>query len=327
MSIIPKVDLYTWLDFQKEILNPFERVIHVRTINKNLGDGNYFWYDMGNGIGILIRNFTPNKDIILIEQSGGVAGATFIFNLGEELNYSFPNNETLKLKNKSFFLDLISDEFHAENHLKKGKNYISIMIAIKEELFLELASPIKNIKDYMKEAYKNTRHHIYNGNIDLEQIEILNKFNNSYFEKNLLKNIYLESRGMSLLHYTIERIAKKLNPSNIKHNKNIISNLERAKDIIMKDYDKNLSIKDIAYKSAINECYLKKYFKEYFGITILEMLQKRRLEVAKDLLKDDFNINEVVLKIGYKHTGHFSKLFFDNFKISPSEYKKQLNIS
>ena len=75
----------------------------------------------------------------------------------------------------------------------------------------------------------------------------------------------------------------------------------------------------------INICYLKKDFKEYYGMTILEMLQKRRLEVAKQLLKENFSVKEVSIKIGYKHSGHFSKLFFDSFGISPSIYRKQLN--
>ena len=128
---------------------------------------------------------------------------------------------------------------------------------------------------------------------------------------------------MNLLHYTIEKIAKNLNALSTNYDKNRVSNLERAKEIIMSEYSSNLSIKDIAYKSAINECYLKKDFKKYYGMTILEMLQKRRLEVAKELLKDDFSINEVATKVGYKHTGHFSKLFFNYFNIIPSSYKKQ----
>lgn len=323
MNKIPKVDFNTWLDLEKEILNPYNKLIHIRAINKNLGKGAYFWYDMGNGIAILMRNFIPNQDIILIEESGGVAGATFIFNLGEELNYSYKD---FNLKNKDFLLKLVSDKFYTQNHLKKGKKYITLMIAIKEEIFLKLASPITNIKNYMTKAYEKNQYHIYNGNIDLEQFEILNRLNSNCFDEDALKNLYLESKGMNLLHYTIEKIAKNLNSLSTNYNKNRISNLERAKEIIMNEYNSNLSIKDIAYKSAINECYLKKDFKKYYGMTILEMLQKRRLEVAKELLKNDFSINEIATKVGYKHSGHFSKLFSNYFKITPSEYKKQIII-
>ncbi|MFY9081651.1 AraC family transcriptional regulator, partial [Aliarcobacter butzleri] len=127
-------------------------------------------------------------------------------------------------------------------------------------------------------------------------------------------------------HYTIKKISKILNNQTLDSSR--ISSLQRAKEIIMKEYNNpNLTIKNIAYKSAINECYLKKDFKEYYGMTILEMLQKRRLEIAKELLKENFALKEVITKIGYKHIGHFNKLFFYNFGISPSNYKKQLNNS
>ncbi|OCL92182.1 helix-turn-helix domain-containing protein [Aliarcobacter thereius] len=324
MSIIPEINFHNFLDLEKEIINPFGRLIHIRNINKNLGEGAYFWYDMGNGIGILIKKFKLYKDITLIEQSGGISGATFIFNLAEDLNYSFLEND-FTLKKNNFFVELISDTFNAKNNLKKNKNYHSIMIAIKEELFLELAYPIKDIKNNMDSAYKNMRYHIYNGLIDLEQFELLNNLIDNYINQDSLKNLYLESKNMNLLHYTIKKIASNEN-KDFTICQNRLNSLNRAKEIIMKDYNQNLSIKDIAYKSAINECYLKKDFKEYFGITIAEMIQKRRLEVAKKILKNGLSVKEVSLRVGYKHSGNFSKLFYNSFKISPNDYKKQIEL-
>ncbi|WP_198526405.1 helix-turn-helix domain-containing protein [Halarcobacter anaerophilus] len=40
--------------------------------------------------------------------------------------------------------------------------------------------------------------------------------------------------------------------------------------------------------------------------------------------KKDFSVKEAALKVGYKHTGHFSKIFSNRFGITPSYYKKQL---
>ena len=112
--------------------------------------------------------------------------------------------------------------------------------------------------------------------------------------------------------------------SNLSKKSSRLSSIQRAKQIIQKEYSKKLSIKEIAYKSATNECYLKKDFKEYFGMTIFEMIQKQRLEVAKELLEKEESIKEIALKVGYKHSGNFSKLFEKQFGISPSKYKKGL---
>lgn len=126
---------------------------------------------------------------------------------------------------------------------------------------------------------------------------------------------------MTLIHYTIEKVSKSLN-QNLEKNK--ILYLEKARNIILNEYNQNLSIKDLAYKCAVNECYLKKDFKDYFGMTIFQMLQDRRPEVAKELLKEGFSIKEVAFKVGYKHSGNFSKLFFEKYKLSPSAYQKQI---
>ncbi|QKF66809.1 transcriptional regulator, AraC family [Arcobacter venerupis] len=325
MTKIQKINYTDLIQISKKISNPFSREIYIGTIKEDLGNGISIWYDMGNGIAVSIRNFIPKKNILLIEQSD-VSGAVFIFNLGENLTFSFKNEDTYFFKKNHFLLGLASDKFYSETPLEKGKIYKTLTIGMKEELFLKLAHPIKNIEKLMKKTFKDDYHIIQDKNIDSQQFELLDYFKNDNSYEDILKNIYLESKTTDLIHHTIEKISNNLN--NLIFNnldKNRMSSIERAKEIIMQEYNTNLSIKEIAYKSAINECYLKKDFKEYYGMTILEMLQKRRLEVAKQFLKENLSVKEVALKVGYKHTGHFSKLFFDYFGISPSLYKKQLH--
>ena len=57
------------------------------------------------------------------------------------------------------------------------------------------------------------------------------------------------------------------------------------------------------------------------------MIQKERMKNAKQLLQKGLSVSDVAQKVGYKHTGHFSKLFNEYFSISPSTYKKKLNTS
>lgn len=319
MENIQKVNYLDLIELSKKISNPFSREIYIGKIKKEFGDGFTIFYDLGNGIAVYVRNFIPKKDILLIEECN-VSGGSLIFNLSSNIKFIYKDKKEHILKKNSFLLGLSSNKFYVEVPLKKELPLIEFAIGIKEELFLKLAHPIENIQEYMKKAHKQSYYILKDLQIDTLQFELFSHFKNEKSFEDILNSIYLESRTTNLLHYTIEKIAKTLNKS---LDKNRIYSLERAKEIIMKEYNQNLSIKDIAYKSAINECYLKKDFKEYFGMTILEMIQKRRLEVAKELLNNNFNVNEVATKVGYKHSGHFSKLFFDYFNISPNSYKKQ----
>lgn len=319
MENIQKVNYLDLIELSKKISNPFSREIYIGKIKEEFGDGFTIFYDLGNGIAVYVRNFIPKKDILLIEECN-VSGGSLIFNLSSNIKFIYKDKKEYILKKNSFLLGLSSNKFYVEVPLKKDLPLIEFAIGIKEELFLKLAHPIENIQEYMKKAHKQSYYILKDLQIDTLQFELFSHFKNEKSFEDILNSIYLESRTTNLLHYTIEKISKTLNKS---LDKNRIYSLERAKEIIMKEYNQNLSIKDIAYKSAINECYLKKDFKEYFGMTILEMLQKRRLEVAKELLNNNFNVNEVATKVGYKHSGHFSKLFFDYFNISPNLYKKQ----
>ncbi|MFY4817865.1 helix-turn-helix domain-containing protein [Aliarcobacter butzleri] len=324
MSNTQKLKYSDLIEISKKISNPFSRELFIEKVKKEYGEGFSIFYDLGNGIAVFVRNFIPKKDFILVEECN-IAGASFIFNLSSNVTFIYKDKQEYTLKKNHFFIEIASDKFYCEVSLKKAQPFTMFFIGMKEELFLKIAYSIKDIQEYMKKALKQSYYILKESQIDTLQSELFNDFKDENSFEDILKTIYLESKTTNLIHYTIKKISKILNNQTLDSNR--ISSLERAKEIIMKEYNSNLSIKDIAYKSAINECYLKKDFKEYYGMTILEMLQKRRLEVAKELLKENFALKEVITKIGYKHIGHFNKLFFDNFGISPSNYKKQLNNS
>lgn len=323
MSKIEKINYTDLILTNKKISNPFSREISIATIKKELGKGFTIFYDLGNGIAVFVRSFIPQRDFILVEDCN-VAGASLIFNLGSNINFIYKDKKEYLLKKNHFIIGLSSSDFYVEVPLKRKEPLIEFAIGIKEELFLKLTDSIENIEEYMKKAHAQSYFILKDLQIDTLQLELFEYFKDEDTFEDILKTIYLESKATNLIHYTIEKIAKSLNTALSINNINRIASLQRAKEIIIQEYDSNLSIKEISYKSAINECYLKKDFKEYYGMTILEMLQKRRLEVAKELLKDDFSVKEVSLKVGYKHVGYFSKLFLDYYGVSPSVYRKQL---
>lgn len=88
------------------------------------------------------------------------------------------------------------------------------------------------------------------------------------------------------------------------------------------------SIKELAYKSAINEFKLKKGFKTLFGTTIYGMLHTHRLEQAKTLLQhNDMSVQEAAKLVGYKSFSHFSKIFKERYGFLPVHARSSKHIS
>ena len=98
---------------------------------------------------------------------------------------------------------------------------------------------------------------------------------------------------------------------------------KRAKDVLLKTFASPPTIHDLAHLCATNESKLKIVFKKAFKTTIYNYIQKLRLEEANILLKErSLSIGEISKKVGYKHQGHFSKLFFSSYGIYPKDLLK-----
>ena len=106
-------------------------------------------------------------------------------------------------------------------------------------------------------------------------------------------------------------------------NQNELEIVQKAKNYLLKSFVSAPTIKKLAHICATNETKLKKDFKQIYKMTIYEYIQKLRLEKANLLLRDKIlNIGEISQEVGYKHQGHFSKLFFNHFGVYPKDLIK-----
>ncbi|MEQ1553216.1 MAG: AraC family transcriptional regulator [Ferruginibacter sp.] len=93
-----------------------------------------------------------------------------------------------------------------------------------------------------------------------------------------------------------------------------------AREILLQHIGEPITIKALSRKVAINECYLKKGFKEIFGTTIFDFYQSQRMEHAKYLLYEKgLSVTNVSDLLGYSSISHFSTAFKKQTGIKPCE--------
>ena len=98
----------------------------------------------------------------------------------------------------------------------------------------------------------------------------------------------------------------------------------RAKAVLLENFVFPPSIAEISHLCATNSSKLKKVFKKVYQMTLYEYIQKLRLEEANLMLKEQrLSIGEIARAVGYKHQGHFSKLFFQTYGVYPKELLKK----
>lgn len=138
-----------------------------------------------------------------------------------------------------------------------------------------------------------------------------------------LENIFINAQTQILLLYSMDcMMGEKLEVFNCKFlaNEADREKIIKAREVLLQHIGEPLTIKELSRKVAINECYLKKGFKELFGTTIFDFYQSQRMEHAKYLLYDKgLSVTEVSSLLGYSSISHFSTAFKKHTGIKPCE--------
>ena len=138
-----------------------------------------------------------------------------------------------------------------------------------------------------------------------------------------LENIFVNAQTQMLLLNTLDCIDdKELNVISCKFLSNEADRdkVLRAREILLEQIGEPITIKQLSRKVAMNECYLKKGFKEMFGTTIFEFYQNQRMEHAKYLLYEKgLSVTEVSDMLGYSSISHFSTAFKKQTGLKPCE--------
>ncbi|MBM6861793.1 helix-turn-helix transcriptional regulator, partial [Clostridium saudiense] len=67
---------------------------------------------------------------------------------------------------------------------------------------------------------------------------------------------------------------------------------------------------------------ISKLIKKHTNMTFKELLQEKRLDIAKKLLSDtEMTIVEVIAAVGYENLTYFYKIFKEKYGCTPSELK------
>lgn len=90
------------------------------------------------------------------------------------------------------------------------------------------------------------------------------------------------------------------------------------------NYQKDITVEEIAENCGLNRNYFGKKFKEGFGKTPQEFLMRFRMTKATELLeKTHLSIGEISRAVGYNDQLHFSRAFKNTYGISPRQWREK----
>lgn len=105
--------------------------------------------------------------------------------------------------------------------------------------------------------------------------------------------------------------------------KKILGTIEKADNYMETNFNKDISLEDIAKEVNLSSYYFSRFYKGETGINFTDKLTNIRIDKAKKyLLESDLSIKEISHKVGYIDSNYFSKLFKKVTGYTASEYKK-----
>jgi two-component system response regulator YesN len=91
----------------------------------------------------------------------------------------------------------------------------------------------------------------------------------------------------------------------------------------LKNYEKKISLNDVAEILYLNPKYFSNLFKKETGVNFVEYVNSVRLDVARSLLRENkYSIGQVAYKVGFTDLRHFSKLFKEHSGVTPKDFKQ-----
>ena len=124
---------------------------------------------------------------------------------------------------------------------------------------------------------------------------------------------------MKLLRDYLKTCIKRANKNNMKD-----FYIHEALTYIESNFQKNITIEEVAQVCNINRVYFGKIFKESLGKTPQEFILEYRMTKATELLKlTQMPIKEVGIAVGYENQFHFSRAFKNVYDISPYQWRKK----
>lgn len=105
----------------------------------------------------------------------------------------------------------------------------------------------------------------------------------------------------------------------VSENENVNQVIAYINDHLSED----LSLDRLANHFYVSKYYLSHRFKEYTGLTLYQFIIKKRLVVARNMLREGTPVTTVCLQCGFNDYSNFLKQFKREFGRSPKEFMRQ----
>ncbi|CUH94387.1 hypothetical protein P22_0453 [Propionispora sp. 2/2-37] len=243
-----------------------------------------------------------------------------------ELVYPVENNYTATVNNHEYRLSerdilfIAGGDIHGFKTTNNKGNRFFIQFDIST---LDVFGQIQNFTPLLSSTRLISRQqdHELHRHLEKQILELINE----YDRKSLAYTLSLNARVFDILVLLARSSLNHVDFKNISSNKRFftLEKLNLAFQFIEKNYQKDISLKDVSCAAGFSEYHFSRIFKELTGHNFLNYLNERRIKKAIKLLTiHDLSIIEVAHHSGFNSIATFNRTFKKIKGCTPLEYKR-----
>ena len=262
-----------------------------------------------------IQNFERTINSTFLQIHFCLRGkAKFLFN-GSTYSFDVLDNRSILLYNPQRILPINLE-------IQPKTTLVSLLISI--EKFHSLFSKESGYIPFLSDENSNKKYY------DDTEIKptvsiVLQQIINSNINSSI-RDLYVKGKVYELLslHFQQEENSEGEYCPFLVDEQNVIK-IRKAKEIIISRMAEPPTLQELSNEIGLSLKKLKEGFKQIYGDTVYSFLFDYKMEHARRLLESNqFNVNEVGIKVGYSTASHFIAAFKKRFGTTPKKYVMSL---
>lgn len=136
----------------------------------------------------------------------------------------------------------------------------------------------------------------------------------------VVKQMYLESKAVEVLTLWLDQVGSMDSwpQAGPKLPAAELDRIHQAKEILLQQLEQPPSLMALARQVGMNDCSLKRGFKQVYGTTVFGYLHHYRMEQARSLLIENrVSVTAIAHRVGYTNLSAFSAAFRKKYGVSP----------
>jgi AraC-like DNA-binding protein len=201
-------------------------------------------------------------------------------------------------------------------------------IWVSPDAFNDFCESVRGNRNMGFQSFQQDAYYRCDFKSDVREENIMNKLDRCFMQTgDCLNKLLVESYLLEIMSLNIERLFC-TNSAGNQTNHLTRSDMEQliyAREILLNRLVSPPSLLELSHIIHMNDCKLKRTFKQCFGKTVYEFIREQRLEKAFTLLHhEEHNVSEAAFAVGYTNVSHFSEAFKKKYGFTPRALCKQI---